>query len=145
MLKGACRVPMGYWSFIDVPDVPYINAGELDQLERVLDIAQTMGLYTVLVSVLQQKVTHILMHLFKRISTAFRARRMENKPVDISVLMGFTTNPIRITPISWLTPSSSTSTTPHTALLSARWRSVMKQSTVSARLVFDRAIYPVFT
>lgn len=45
----ACRVPMGYWSFIDIPDVPYINAGELNQLERVLEIAQPMGLYTVLV------------------------------------------------------------------------------------------------
>lgn len=40
---------MGYWSFIDIPDVPYINAGELNQLERVLEIAQPMGLYTVLV------------------------------------------------------------------------------------------------
>lgn len=42
---------MGYWSWIDpLDDTPYINAGEIDQLNRILEVATENGLYSIIVS-----------------------------------------------------------------------------------------------
>lgn len=43
------RIPVGFWAFIDpLPSEPYIRAGQLDQIDRILGYAKNAGIQVIL-------------------------------------------------------------------------------------------------